>query len=733
VCYGFFNGGECCEPVDQPGSMDLYCTTTVHLRQSTVRRFVRTCANNTLANADNGNALESVWAAERADVSDLAYVDRHREILVSNASWDKSHVYQLERCHPVIYDELSDFLATDFSNLNTRDPVIYPIVDPSGQGWKVWSPARVEGPSTVHLATMNLQRSDFTANVELNTQLSNLKQGIAFRVLDDKNYLRYSFRPSSGNVELSLEQVLDGVVAVLWTGFLGGGSILSVSAVGDQVSVTGAPSAFTIAALKDETRVGLWNISAGTTSGNKVLNFAADSAAPVKLFLSVCDTSPAVVAQIHDDDSYAKTGFLASGPAFALWVYDKYQTVSSSVVSLAIPSGPAYNIGAPGTELWAFQKIGSGGDVTTFDQMQYQRTGESWQHDNTSPLQYYTSQGLGYTAAPCLAKHAANKGAGYLARSTDTTFTFEYNNGGNNFYRRDQTIHHAIVLGGVTFDDPAVVPSVQEELVVIEFDTTFTDHDVFNTTPLSDAQVRAHMSLCINAGDTIGGGFAVSYKNAVAFFEATPSLSAWLVDFQGFHGGGLGGRSYGDQRFFVGGADWKVDLTADRPTKYTVAVADGEDGKSYVALMRPIVSSSGGFGPPTITQAGRFTIYGPGGGIVFETTTGITGLSAVRCASDRFFYLSGMDFTSAQATASPPNGAGSSSWMVSLDGTIRYPCMAVSRQVGATPAAYRARPEAELDGFNIGGHGGHLFNGADVDCIKSSALPRSPKLENPTF
>lgn len=773
LCFGMFNFGHCCMVTVGPGRQDLYCSTSVSERWSSNRVFSRSCALNTFKLPDNGRAIEERWGYLRTGP------DCFRYILMSNASWNGSTVYQLESCRPAVSDywdsqhnsEIGPFAVLDPA---TRDEYIWPgDVDSQGNGPFIWPVAEAKNGSgsgflgdswtiwpqinNTEIATMDLQRSDIsegTHQMEFTAGRTLHHRGFCFRVADSQNYLRVSWEGlitliggTGGHfaaIPLVLEEVIGGVATELGRSIFQPEAGYSLSAVGDQIDIQGTNAAgvetilnVTCSDFQTETKVGIWRQSASGTPDigfDRLLGFGCQGA-DAKSLMTVYDTGgPSQTIQIDDTiDGKFSSGALASGQSFAIWTDD-----------FSFPSGW---VGSPGaSELWPLYKIDGGGleDLST---VVFPRSGVHCY--NSFGVDLLPSACIGTSdPSPCIGRHACDAGAAYKLDSVSITIITSFTFVG----------HHKIIIGTVSYSDSAP-PTVSEEIVVFEWTSTLasvgydfiTDYSSF-----TDEQKRAMISFGLTGTFTNFSGVPYihnpTFRTGVLFFESTPGKEAWALEV--YLGNLTGGLTQGNviehitnrastlspsapYSFYVGGLSgtWAAvpEATLLDPHTglkgYSVIAAKGEDGSGYLALMMPKITTTGG--SPTTLREGVFRIY-HGGSIIYETASDE---GEVWAASDRFFYVTGISMTYTVPEENIPESGlpATGDAMISLDGTIRYPVAAVTRRryisdVGAPNYDNRTGLE-DSSGVHMGGHA----LGGSYDCIKDSSLPFSPPKSNPDY
>lgn len=691
----------CCEK-NEGGLMDMYCLTGGAKRWSSVRKFSRVCTNNTLIDPDNGRATEELFSVERPGA------DAHRDILQSNASWS-GPVYQLEKCQPINYDDFTGNLVGSFNILNSRDPLVYPVTDSHGSGWTIQAT-----PSHTKMATMDLQRSDAVLTLEFawpsgfGTLITSAigRRGIAFRVRDADNYLRVGWKKTSTTTTLVLEQVVGGVASDL-ASTPGFPHDLVVKCVGESVSVWWNPARYTNGTpadivitnsqFKNETKHGIFRYMAppnadDTTNGQFLKITAQDYNS--KYFLSVYDASgPSIIAQ-HEHPLISGSGSICSGSKglyFPVAVtprispYDPNGLYSGGMPTVRFHPG-GYSIGTftipqviPPIEMnpSSILKI----DGTQIDLWKGYHPTDQLLENNI----YLSRQMEGFDVCPTLGMHSYPMGAGYKLRSRtgdDQPITYQ----------------HALVVGELDDSDMAAAPKLNETQSLYEWTTTFTG-----------AYYAGSMNYPHNFTTYQSSpGARTTGQNACVFFEGTPDGSAFYTEFY---------STNGIFKAFMGGGGTSAEYADYTTGTLTTSVrAVNGVGGAKIGMTR-------------IFQSGTcaFSIFSTDGSLLYEVTNGVGTGTSIVCASDRFFYITGAGFPANFSTAlgSPLiNGvpAVSNIWMISHDGSIRYPCLAVPK--GSSVYVQRNTNEtnggAPISGFLYG------------DCIKTSG-EYAPPLENPDF
>lgn len=685
-------GGCCCGGV--PGNMDLYWTSTVYGRKSSTRFFSRVCACNNKAAAESGRQVESLVGIERAAPN------QHREILQCVAAWNGPVVYQAERCRPVFWDNPDIF---NFSSLVGR--VVE--TDPTGGGWTIHTSS-----STFNLASFDVARPNFLGIVGIGMLDHNFSElGVVFRMVDSSNYLLLLMKPTS----LAIQKIVSGVsttlssVAVPFTLWSSSDhkdvSVSCSSAViscyvssGTQSNSIGVTDSTFISA----TRAGLYSNQVNSARKFQTLDFEA-ATFESKGFLSVYQPeTPAIIAENQHQD-YLLVGYrLCGGPEKAVWFS------SERLHGGAVGSGPFGGGSSPyQTAMNTIHEIFATGASTIYHTLlsSYVFGPVIQRGTGVNTLDFIvvenaeflgTEHFLGYKAIPQTARHGYPLAAGWIIKNTEVTTsigTVTFVGPFTAYIQRWQTrAHHAIIIGRVTFPGNGTKPYIQQ---THELFTWTTDNSSMTTEcpqnwpdpPTAraprDEEIRQYHV------------YTLGFHGDVTRFECMPDMSAYYIE----------GWTLSSSPFnYVYPSATYLSSPA-----LTVEVATG-----LVGMFR---------------NAGTFSIYNSSG-LAYNTTAISSG--RLLCASDKFFYLHPVSFLSESAarsfdstgdipTQSPTTtGVGyTSGWLISHDGTIRFPMYGVS-----ITGVYLDRASAEVTGLTRG-YGQPLS--PNLDCVKAT-IDRSPPL-----
>lgn len=790
MCYGMFNFGDCCDPVEAPGLMDLFCTTTVKTRLSSTRFFSRSCALNTLALAQNGRQIEPLWGKER--VGD----DRARSIEQVVASWDGHSVYMREICAPTFIDE---DVSMDVNSIGGRNATTYPIVDPSGDGWVVYS-----GTPTVQLAAFNVLRANVvgTATISWNGQVGAVF-ALVFRLQDKDNYLRLRFQFGTSN-SIVFEKILSGAATTLASAPVSGtflrnlsytvtfslvGSGFGVGVLANdqqQVAFSGVTSVFSSA-----TKFGLYR-NGGTNAGINFIQVQSSSSKKMLGFYDAGATAGISGSQDNDDPKYrdnliaaGKTCFQPMTPQtedsyFPAYPDDTGLPDGAQFVggSLSYPLfigrttshfGPVLTNLESGFLEWNgdsdFFLVGEPQGVGGFyaGGSEYDSSGartyrehrqfatESWQSTGPNiPPDFISDQGpandfiyrspmmatrqqLGKEAIGTMAKYGYPKACGVLLRSVDVVHLPTT----PGYYAYKIIGHFAMVAGDLTWPDDNTAPSINggEDIQTWTMEGPFWRSSTYRGFPLDDVppnENEARLAVNPQFYDPFN-----TIANLPRIFDCTPGLESYICSIFNVNVTLIPEfvpQTQGNSYVIGSGVNSKIK-SGGMVSEFSPDWIFGSYAVSPEAVAVMV----------TLAQNTQYRLY-RGGSPIYTVQVGANGVvgMGVSCMSDRFVYVNILFDTDANARAFStatlpaslvmPTGSllRDGFWALSYDGSIRYPLLAADNS--QTPK-YGQRDKLEDVGVSAYGaaFGPHLFNGGNADCIKNSSIPRSPKLQNPIY
>lgn len=619
----------------------------------------------------------------------------------------------METNQPLSVDDFTGIggIGDDFSLLTSRDPLIWPEIDSHGSGW------------TIH--------PNLTSSV--------VGFGIAFRVVDQSNYLRVGFIGNS----LTLQQVSGGIPTFIGSAVLGAqdfyvtcsGPTIQVFRVSGNTLLFTSTTPFNQSATKH----GIWKSVSGSiklatmeldradllqakitlqTLTGKFLIFSA-TASLKKYYFSVYSDPPGLITDLTNDDFNTINGNLCSG-ATGLWMMDG---VGGTPYFLG-GQNPRFliRVFSPGTKVVGTAVIpsypktyvasGSTISATTRNHIKVNMTPTEIDVDST----FSTRQLLGFDAAPTLGSHSYPYAGGYLTKSIEITTLPPLGVGLPSSLKGKVT--HALIVGKTDLtSDTTAAPKISSTLELMTWET-YQAHVSIDTTENEFYNFQSYSTRLENSAPNIG-------VPVCTFFEGLPDGSIWIGQWgPGSHAeelstpnlvDGISNRSFkGINKVFIGGGSSFADITSSFPGVMGNIIPAKGAGGSVI-----------GFCSPTSGTPAKFQIMNSQGQVIFSQTAGVNSSSRVLCASNNFFYVFNVVFTS---TANNPTSAPSSLWAVSLDGSIRFPCYAVPKLAGGGSGSYTDRVSAESNGIGLGNH---VASGT-IDCVKSQ-LAFAPLLENPDF
>lgn len=774
MCYGQFNVGHCCEPTGA-GQMDFWCYSSSEGTLSSSRFFSRACANTTSTSYANGRYIEPQWGYERPAP------DAQRTMGQTIQPWGSSLVYQLESCAPILMDQDIGF---DFSVINNRDSIRYPIIDPTGNHWTI-----EETDPTKQLITATLHRTNATVYGAIETLAGQV--GLIFRFSNKTNY--FIARLTATTSKLSIEQVVSGVPFVLASTtippFSGGPVTFSVSANGPDVvanaSTISGPASCSATVADDGTeRFGLWKNSPGVRFTQAIISSLVGDVKHFATVYNVSDTATIAAQTLNEVPpngptkyNYTSALIFAGTKGYQHGPGD-FGDIGSTVSTLTyVRTGGFDDLGNPipwvvvGTISDIQEVTWPGGqeliparhilEDKVFQNVQWTESSFGLWRDPDTFVGYYatitvdliqTRNEMGFEVIGKPALHGYPKSCGTIIKSIvrrsgpnlpQTPFQAFYGipAQSSSIFR----IKWACIIGDLNWSD-RFTPKTAEEIIVKEW-----DRDVFiydeqtgsdatpNWQPVSENHIRSQLANPFAVGS---GGERVP----IFFFDCIPDMTSWAIGWRGqksiitsigaWNGFGFDSVLDEDSGYNMASYNFSgsiIDLSFWQPGAFVL-------GPSTAATMyrTPIPG-----GPIDYAQS-HFKIFGG-----FDFTLRQNGLvdASPLFLSDRFCYAS-LQFNSlanakAFSTASDPNNKvfGTLStygqlWMISLDGTVRYPLMDfdcapnTSNLLQFGGKIYSDRPTAEAAGNNkVPG----ALSGFGSDVIKDSKLPYSPAIVNPTF
>jgi len=746
MCYGLFNIGHCCMDMG-PGRQDLYTQTVTGVppdyvsRRSSTRFFTRVCCTNTFKQPDNGWQVEDNFGYEREAP------DQHREILQSRAGWGGNVVAQYEVCKPVLQDDIPVFNFDQLTNpTGTHNPDQH-IIDSSGLGWTVHS------SSNPGFASFDLQRDDQEINLSITNTVPATTGLIAviFRMSGTTSYLRVAINPNAGaNPVVKLQKVDGGTVTDIDSAnaaspatWLSAGYEVTIVADGIDVeaSVVNGTQSLLVDGTTDKTtgtRCGIYaeHANAGCVFGPTGTGGMTFRDRHEKNFLSFYSAGgePGQTAQL-DDAPLFSGGFdiQAMGTSELLW--------SNFTNFFALPPE---GVGSPVPQplnLADFRVINSGGTIDAYTSAftEPYTTYYDYAFFPAVPFGYVTERKrydtkLGMRPKGPVSRRGWPYAAGWRISDVELIQVPNDTDGihGNAAWQWISRATHEIVVGPLTLNgDGGASPYISVQEVAKSWiserylkadgiaDTreqqTFSGGSFHDwETPVEEAMRFVHY----NYPTTISITDFLSLPDGQAYLVLI-AANAQLVNNPGgptipFYQSPTGIPSV----VKVGGG--KADLDPDyNPFSYEVAL--GEDGEAALAMLE-----LGGAGPSIPT----FRIFGNGGTESFSKTLEETPIGqpdpAIVFASDRFWYVISFHMTrddaAAWATSAPEDWYGTGSdvistdWMISLDGSIRYPWTGILTEEAGTGGESGMGGRRAMEGahFAIG----DFF--CDFDCVKNS-------------
>lgn len=793
MCYGMFNFGACCEPTIIPGFQDIFAPTASRGHQSSTRYFTRACVNNTKELNGNGKQVEAQWGAKRTGPFAC------RTFTQSCCPWPGGTVWVNEGGNSMIGDEA---LPLDLSTINGRGAV-YPIIVPNDEGWLVGS-----GAANDQFVSADLYQSGIVSiGMRIIHQLP-MDWAVVFRAADKDNCQRVRFAYST--FAMYYERISAGVATILATIPVSGsgpvgpwtdinialnGTSLTVGAL-NQPYLSWSFGSSTVAAAAAGSRVGIWK---NTNASGRVDYFSASSG-PGKAMVGVysAGSTPSHVGDVINTQpeagtiyDYAGAPLLAGSVAYQhgkgatgdLGSVDYTQRIGGSAYDADgnAVQGPFYEISftVNDTSIWGGgQEIDGGAGRTERAELKFRpyQWSEPGNYIPPPPPVYRPGNGtwntftyaatrnqMGFDVIGAIAKRGYPYSAGLILKSVTyregpAAPTNEYPF--DPFYGPTRHIgiyrvKWQVVIGPWVWDG-AYVPHTDEQIIVAEFEKDFGFYPQlhiygdgfgdFEWVPLSENYMRFHAQTNINTPHAVAKaptGFDCTTGAASWFMGTQQDWHSWKVIDESWDGSSftqIEPIEYVNSRLGVGGAVYEFTSTFEQESN--IVLGDG------VACF--VVREGGPAG------ATSFRLFGGG----FNFPIGQNGLTSADpfLMSDRFVYANLEFDTPANAKAfctaslsSPEaaNIAGTGRWMISRDGSIRYPVAAwvPPFDPGANPhtpvysqtsTQYDSRDRAEIDGAAKWQLLGAMFRNdglaaGDFDCIKDSSIPFAPPLANPTF
>lgn len=746
------------------------------------------CSVTTRKEPDAGRILEpkysavgSVsWGAERTGP------DAHRGIIKSNASWGGS-VYQKEYCLPTFYDEFN--VALTFNELLSRDPVIWPLVDSGGQAWQ--RPPQASIPVGEDLAYFEMDRANVTIIAPFTiagrfigspVTFQADPRGIVFRYSSINDYYRVTVTVNasdhyvltaehvSGSSATTLGSVIGGLRSsypgYLWVTVDSGNLTAGVG------QTPGTPLLTLANASGNATLHGLWKKdlvpsdiqhwnSASTVVGT--LAYANTK----KGYFSVY--GPPTPIAMHNDDHYLSVSQhnsshdeISSGEG-ALWSGVGLDFVAFTFGTRPFGNGggapPLYDVYLhefQGPDIIRHSELDAG-SATWVSQLTSETFSSGGGLDGSRPITIYDFI-LGKKILGVFGKHSWPTGIGYSIDSVEITGISEFAPSPASdftFVFRGARATYSIVVGDVDWEGPIPYISAGKKIRTFTTDAWyplgihFTGFDFDPGDPPTDDEMRRDFrlfSITGGFGQTTSGKTFVSLPGGGTFFTTLngETLQAPVWD-------PVQERMLDPIAIDVPPCISISGVITDMPLFKTVGntstgityndaeVMDSVEGPRIGIFSTESVTV--GSGPAIITQ--KFTIWGDGG-IVYQVT-GITGVFLG--ASDSFFYIDRLtgapggpshdfqlgDGMTTFPTATPPPGGflgNSGQWLISHDGSVRFPVIGVTNHPILNPLTYETRFNLEQD--QLPGMEQNFWISGQHDCIKSG-LDYSPTAVNPDF